>query len=100
MEAAAAQVLEVVIQGWKDIRTAMQEQPRRGAIGVVVAPVLKDLTVFRRELKQIIPDVNVEFYTWRDIRDGSCKENLVFILAYRSYGRYPFALYPRFFRTW
>jgi hypothetical protein len=97
LQAAVSAVLEVVVHEWEGIRAVMQKQAQKGSVGIVVAPVLKEFTVFRRELKMAIPEVKVNLYTWRDIRDENCKERLVFLLAYRDSGRYPFPFYPNLF---
>jgi hypothetical protein len=43
--------------------------------------------------------MNVHLYTWKDIRDKECKDKVIYILAYRDAGRYPFDLYPSLLET-
>jgi len=97
LQAAVAAVLEVVVQGWGGIGAAMQEKACEGSVGIVVASALKELALFRKELRMAIPGAKGNLYTWRDIRDENCKEGLVFLLAYRDSGRYPFPFYPSLF---
>lgn len=94
VKAAVRCLLEMIIQEWECMKTEMRELSKKGTVGIVVPRPLAANSIFRRELKTLLPDKKINIFTWKDIRDGNSKDSALFVLAYRDTGSYPFKFYP------
>jgi hypothetical protein len=87
-------LLQLVVSEWERIKEELRKYEGKGTVGIVIPFTLANSPLFRKGLRSVLPNINVNLYTWKDIRDKECKDKIIYILAYRDAGRYPFDLYP------